>query len=232
MTESATSPSRVAVVVPAYNPGQGLVALLEQLAAIVPVEDVIVVDDGSTDGTTQTVRSAGFLCETHPTNCGKGAALSTGLLHARRRGFEWAITMDADGQHSHWDLPKFLHIPRTEDLGIVVGRRAITGTRMPWHRRFSNIVTTNLVSWLAGQPVHDAQSGFRMYNTRLLELSAMPRDGRFEWESRVLVVVSRSGYKIDAVPVATVYGTQSSHIRLFRDTWRFLLMYWRLVWMR
>jgi hypothetical protein len=113
--------------------------------------------------------------------------------------------------------------------GFLVGRRARSGS-LPLHRRFSNAFTTWMVSRLAGRPVFDAQSGFRAYRAELAD--CLPREGRFEWESQALVICSRRGYGVEAVPVRTLYRGAGSHMRLGRDTWRFLRMVGRLAWTR
>ncbi len=101
---------------------------------------------------------------------------------------------------------------------------------MPWHRRFSNAVSTWIVERLAGGPVFDAQCGFRAY--RLDRVDQYPREGRFEWESQALILCRRLGLDVESVPIRTVYSGQGSHMRIGRDTLRFLRMAGRLAWMR
>jgi hypothetical protein len=156
----------------------------------------------------------------------------TGLRWARERGLEWAVTLDADGQHAPTDLQVFWNAPVTGDTAVVVGQRKMAGSAMPWHRRFSNFLTTRMISWLAGKPVHDAQCGYRMYRVQAVESAAFPSQGRFEWESQVLVLCCRAGYSVLPVRIATVYADNGSHMRLVQDTLRFLRMTWRLAWMR
>ncbi len=155
----------------------------------------------------------------------------TGLLHARDDlGWEWAIPLDADGQHDPADLEAFLSARPGPSTGILAGARSRSGSNMPWHRRFSNASTTWLVSRLAGRPVHDAQCGYRAYR---LELGGiLPREGRFDWEPQALILASRAGWGIDRIPVRTVYAGERSHMNLVSDTMRFLRMAWRLAWTR
>ncbi len=194
--------------------------------ATVPGVTILVVDDGSTDGTAAIVQARAahnVVLLRHPGNRGKGAALMTGLRHARDvLGWEWAVTLDADGQHDPADLEDFLSTIPGVCTGILAGARSRRGTAMPWHRRFSNASTTWLISRLAGKPVFDAQCGYRAYR---LDLAAiLPDAGRFEWEARALVLAARAGWEIERVPVSTVYGDQGSHMDLYRDTLRFLRM--------
>jgi glycosyltransferase involved in cell wall biosynthesis len=219
------------VLVPAYEAGRSLPRVLDGLLPLLGAGRLLVVDDGSSDGTAAAAAARGVPVVRHAENRGKGAALMTGLLHARDAlGWEWAVTMDADGQHDPRDLDGFLGAAPGSRTGILVGTRARKGTGMPWHRRFSNASTTWLVSRLAGKHVFDAQCGYRAYR---LELGGiLPLSGRFEWESQALIVAARAGWEIEKVPVRTVYAGEGSHMDLVRDTWRFLRMAGRLAWTR
>lgn len=225
-------PPEVGLVIPAYQAGAYLAATLASILAHVPASQVLVVDDGSTDTTSQAARNAGVEVKRHTVNRGKGSALATGLMAAYRRGYSYAITMDSDGQHDPRDLAQFIAKAPDPDIAIVVGARPVSGTAMPWHRRFSNLSTTFLVSLLAGQPVFDAQSGYRMYKTEVMARGIWPETGHFEWEAQALVLCRRAGYRIASVPVATVYGEHGSHMRLLLDTFRFLRMMGKLAWTR
>jgi glycosyltransferase involved in cell wall biosynthesis len=221
-----------AVIIPAYNAEAYLGETLSEVLRYVQAARVAVVDDGSRDGTADRALKAGVTCLRHGANQGKGAALMTGLLWAKAQGWEWAVTMDADGQHAPRDLAAFWKASVGEDTAILVGRRGIGGTPMPWHRRFSNLLTTRMISGLAGKPVYDAQCGYRMYRLDLLERAGFPLQGRFEWESQALVLACRRGFSLLPVDIATVYTDNGSHMRLWLDTVRFLKMYWRLAWTR
>jgi glycosyltransferase involved in cell wall biosynthesis len=211
------------VIIPAYQAAGPLAGVLRGLDPHFAREEILVVDDGSTDGTASAAESAGVRLLRHPENRGKGAALVTGLRHARDvLGWEWAITLDADGQHAPEDLEGFRGARPGPEVGILNGCRARRGSRMPWHRRFSNASTTALVSRLAGRPVFDAQCGYRAY--RLALVDALPEGGRFEWEAQALILAARAGWEIGKVPVRTVYAGEGSHMRLAADTLRFVRM--------
>ena len=211
-----------AVIIPAYNAEAFLGTTLAAVLRHADPACVAVVDDGSGDGTWERARSAGVACLRHAENRGKGSALMTGLAWARERGWEWAITMDADGQHAPEDLESFWTAPLRPETAILVGRRGMRGTPMPWHRRFSNLTTTRMISGLAGKPVFDAQCGYRMYRLDMLALAGWPEQGRFEWESQALVLACRKGFSVQPVDIATVYTDNGSHMRLLMDTLRFL----------
>jgi len=216
------------ILIPAYDAAASLSSTLASVLDKADPARIAVIDDGSRDATAEVAEKSGVVCLRHAANLGKGSALMTGLSWARERGWEWAVTLDADGQHAAADLEAFWSAPVAADTGIVVGRRGIRGTRMPWHRRFSNTVTTRMISRLARRPVYDAQCGFRMYRLAAVEAMGLPREGRFEWESQALVLCGRRGFSILPVDIATVYTDNGSHMRLFRDTLRFLKMYFRL----
>ena len=219
---------RIGVVIPAYEASASLPALLDGLLNRLSYQQILVVDDGSSDGTSTLTASKGVLYLRHEINRGNGAALMTGLLHARHLGWEWAVTLDADGQHTVEDLEKFLVAQPGPNTGILVGARQRSGTPMPLHRRFSNAFSTWLVERLAGGPVFDAQCGFRAYRLDLVK--NYPLEGRFEWESQALILCRRLGFDVEAIPIRTVYSEYGSHMRIGRDTWRFLRMYGKLAW--
>lgn len=218
------------IIIPAYNAEPFLAATLSTVLRIVPPERIAVVDDGSSDRTRETAEGMGVTCLRHTGNLGKGSALMTGFSWAREKGWAWAVTMDADGQHSAADLASFWNADIREDTAILVGRRAIRGSSMPAHRRFSNYLTTRMVSSLARKPVYDAQCGYRMYRLAAIARAGFPMHGRFEWEAQALVLSCRAGFSILPVDIATVYTDNGSHMRLVRDTLRFLKMYWRMAW--
>ena len=219
---------RFGAVIPSFQASASLPSVLDGLLRFLTPDQILVVDDGSTDSTFEAAVAKGVFCLRHETNRGKGSALMSGLLHAVRCGWQWAITLDADGQHSMEDLEKFLAAQPASRTGLLVGCRERSRTAMPLHRRFSNVFTTWLVSRMAGGPVFDAQSGFRAYRLDLVE--AYPREGCFEWEAQALILCRRRGFDVEAIPIHTIYSGQGSHMRLGRDTLRFLRMYGRQAW--
>jgi glycosyltransferase involved in cell wall biosynthesis len=221
---------KTGIVIPAFQAESTLTQVLDPLLRLTSPDRIIVVDDGSTDGTLQLAESKQVMTVRHPINKGKGAALMTGLLWARSNGWEWAVTLDADGQHATDDLKKFLSVAPSPDTGVVVGTRSIVGTKMPLHRRISNSLSTWIVSKLAGTAVFDAQCGYRAY--RICIIDVFPQEGRFEWEAQALILCCRNGHGVEQVPVQTLYSGEDSHIRLAHDTWRFLRMAGRLAWTR
>lgn len=212
---------RAAIVIPVFNHGPQVAAVI---AAARPLGlPIFVVDDGSTD-TTAAVLAAqeGIVVLRHPANRGKGAALRTGFAAAAAT-CDWALTIDADGQHDPADGEALLAVARQGARSIVVGnRQGMTGGHVPWTSRFGRGFS-NFWVWVAGGPrIADSQSGFRLYPLpETLELNVAAR--RYQFEVEVLVRARRRGIPTVEVPVSVVYqpkGMRVSHFRPWRDFFR------------
>lgn len=207
--------ARVAVVIPAYQAAATIGDVMSQIS--LPNVRVIVVDDGSTDGTGDVGRGRGALVVTHPRNRGKGVALRSGIARACTDGAEAIVTIDADGQHPAADIPRLLRPIADGTADLVLGARARNGT-MPVSRRLTNWLSATLASRIGRQTVSDAQTGFRAF-TRALAERVRPSGDRYEFEANFLLEALRAGYRVTSVEVPTVYGAPS-HFRSFGDTWR------------
>lgn len=208
---------RICVIVPVYNCESTVGRVLHKTLEL--CHEVIVVDDGSTDGTPEVLKeySDKITLVTHKKNKGKGAALKTGLSLARKSGFAYAITIDSDGQHYPSDIPTLVE----ENIGhpdrIIVGRRQ-DSTRK---RRGSIFANKFANFWFAVQTwrhLHDTQSGFRLYPLRHLPIWAMTR--RYEAELILLVLSYWNGVHVREVNVDVYYppkDKQTSHFRPVRD---------------
>jgi glycosyltransferase involved in cell wall biosynthesis len=192
---------------------------------ILPV--VIVIDDGSSDETGVAARSAGAEVLRHQARRGKGAALQTGWQCARRHGFEWALTMDGDGQHSAEDIPKFLNVAERSEAELIVGNRMDNPVGMPWLRRSVNRWMSKRISNLANVPLPDSQCGFRLMNLKAWSKLAVTAI-HFEIESDVLLGFAGERYAIEFVPIQVIYKAEQSKIHPVRDTIRWI-RWWRRV---
>lgn len=217
----------VGVVIPALNAARHLGPLLDEIRALHPELRLLVVDDGSSDGTAQTARDHGAETIVHPVNRGKGAALLTGFAWAGAEGLDWVVTMDADGQHRPADLAGFLAHAAADDVDVVVGDRMADTAAMPWVRLATNRFTSFVVSRLAGTPIPDSQNGYRMIRTRLLHDLRLTT-ANYDMESEILVRLARRGARVASTPTATVYGDETSAIHPVRDTIRFFRLAARL----
>jgi glycosyltransferase involved in cell wall biosynthesis len=213
--------ARTALVIPAFNAAAHLAAVIDAAKEHVPVSRIIVVDDGSTDGTADVARGSGAVVLQHPENRGKGVALETGILQAARRGWEYAITIDADGQHDPGEIPLFLEKAARTGADIVVGNRMAARKNMPGDRVFANKVTSWFVSARSGVHIPDSQNGYRLLKTALYrELRITAK--RYAAESEILIRAGRAGARIEWVPVETIYGGEKSSVNPVIDTLRFL----------
>ena len=211
----------VALIIPAFNAASTISRLLHEAGMFFVVDRIVVVDDGSTDGTGDLAEGLGVAVLRHPDNCGKGAALRTGFSWALNRGFDGVVTMDADGQHACSDLPALLQAAAENGAGIVLGSRMSDPGSMPWQRRLSNRLTSAIVSLRTGQRVTDSQSGFRYVSADVPRSVSLTSD-RFQAESELLIKGALAGFRISAIPVASIYTGGGSAIRPFLDTWRFV----------
>lgn len=229
MTEAAGSPGRVAAVIPAYNPGRALAGVAAAAAQVLGPAAVLVVDDGSTDGAPEASgEAARVVVLRHAANRGKGAALRTGFAAALAAGADWVFTLDADGQHDPAEMPSFLAEAARGRYDLIVGSRMADPRGMPGLRRLVNRTTSTIISGLAGQPIADSQSGYRLIAAPVLRALDLRFD-RFDAESEILVKAGRAGFRIGEVPIRTIYGEERSTIRPLRDSLRFAGLVVRLL---
>jgi len=207
------------VLIPALNAERSIGAVVSDCKAV--NEDVLVVDDGSADGTASIAREAGAQVVSHPVNRGKGAALKTGFAYAIEHGFDAVITLDADGQHLAREIPKFLAARSEHGADLIIGGRAhLFGEMLP-RRRFANQFSARCIAYAAKTNVTDSQSGFRLYSANLLRAIRLRSDG-FDMESEVIVQAGCRGFKVITIPIdlGFVDGQSTSHYKPLGDTIR------------
>lgn len=209
---------KTAVLIPAYNEEKGIVHLIEEIVRFVP--DVIVVDDGSVDATADAVARTGASLLKHLKNQGKGAALRTGFDYILSKDFDGVLVMDADGQHAPADIPLFLEKSRRTDAGLILGNRMEKIKSMPRVRRLTNKVMSFILSFIARQRIPDSQCGYRLIKRKVLEAVSLS-SSNYEIESELLIEAGKAGFKIDSIPVKTIYRGQKSYINPLVDTLRF-----------
>jgi glycosyltransferase involved in cell wall biosynthesis len=189
------------------------------------VDHVLVVDDGSTDGTESEAKAAGVEVIRHSVNQGKGAAIKTGLRTlADRPEILYALVLDGDGQHAPEEIPRFLDAANETKAPMLVGNRMTDTRTMPFVRKMTNRFMSSQISKVCGQWVPDTQCGFRMIARELLPAMVAIETTKFDYETEQLVVAARRGCQIGAVPISTIYGDEKSKIHPVRDSIRFLEM--------
>lgn len=212
---------RGCVVIPALNEEQRIAAVVHGVKGI--ISQVIVVDDGSRDGTARVAEAAGATVLKHDLNRGKGAALETGFRYARESGFGFVITMDGDGQHDPADLTRFAEAHVRTGIPVLVGNRMADAGHMPLVRRLTNRFMSWLLSREMRQSVPDTQCGYRLFRCDVLPCKSA-ESTRFAAESEILLQLADQGVVIGSVPVATIYRDEKSKINPFKDTLRFFGM--------
>lgn len=214
-------------VIPAYNEAAHIAGVIKGVGEMIPLADVIVVDDGSSDGTGEVASAAGASVLRNPGNLGKGSSLIAGYGRLlEREGIEGIFTLDADGQHDPSEMPRFIETFRTMSADLVIGSRMADTRGMPAIRRMTNRLTSSVISRRAGCRIDDTQSGYRLIRSSLLkDMRLVTR--RFDTESEILLRAARSGALITSVPISTIYGDETSKIHPLKDTLRFFRLVWR-----
>lgn len=209
----------MAVIIPAYQAEATILPLVRSIVALrLPL---IVVDDASSDATAILASTSGAMVIRRRINGGKGMTLREGLREALKKDYSWFLTMDADGQHLASEIPRFLERARQGNAELIIGNRMSDPSGMPMERRLTNRFMSWLLSRLAGQSVPDTQCGFRLISRRLLEKVTLTSE-RFDIESELVVKSAWSGFRIDSVPVSSVYRRHMSFVRPFKDAVQFL----------
>ena len=232
---STASPQRFCGLIPAYNVARTIPQVVQQTRQHLPV--VVVVDDGSQDETAHLARESGATVLSIPKNQGKGWALRCGFKHLLKEPWEGIITLDGDLQHDPAEIPKLIEEYDKTKPNIVIGSRMAEAEKIPGIRYWTNRVGVFFISWAAGQPLADTQSGFRLYGREVLE-SIPLWTSRYDTETEILIKAGMRGRKITCVPIKTIYYEDELHhssFRPFPDTFLICMvflksLFWRKGW--
>lgn len=210
---------KTCALIPAYNEASHIAQVVDGARA--HVDSVVVIDDGSTDETSELASRAGAVCLRNAANRGKGAALRMGMKHAISEGFSHAVTLDGDGQHLPGDISTLLRVARETQADLVIGARPFDRSLMPLARYYSNTLGSRWASAIVGRKINDSQSGFRVYKLEKFRHIAL-RSTRYEFEMEALIKMARSGAAIAHAPVQMVYdgNRPRSKMKPIRDTVR------------
>src|SRR5688572_21963596 len=216
---------KVCVLIPTYNNEQTLESVLRDVLTF--TNQVIVVNDGSTDSTRDILKKFPEVeLVSYEKNKGKGYALRQGFRRAVERGYDYAITIDSDGQHFAEDLPKFLEGLNAHPSAVIIGARNMGQSSVPGKSSFGNKFS-NFWFWVeTGLTMSDTQSGYRLYPVKILNNTNFITR-KFEFEIEVLVTSAWRGIEITEVPVRVFYAEKEnrvSHFRPFKDFTRISIL--------
>lgn len=220
---------RCCVVLPTYNNPKTLQKVIDGI--LIYTTDIIVVNDGSTDATTNILGQYPQIVQLHlPKNKGKGNALKIGFKHAVSLGFEYAITLDTDGQHFPYDIPNFIEaLDASINKNIlIIGDRNMNEADVFAQSAKGNRVSTYWMKAATGLQLRDSQSGFRLYPIKEMEgIRFMKSTKKFEFEIETIVKSYWSGTEIMHVPIHVLYDMKErvSHFRPFMDIARMVVLY-------
>ncbi len=217
---------KVSIILPAYNEAASITKIIVKIRQVVeqagyPFE-ILVIDDGSDDGTAEQAQGIGATVIRHPYNIGNGAAIKTGIRNARG---EILVMLDSDGQHPPEDIPRL--IERIDPYDMVVGART-NASDTDAHRDIANTIYNWLASYVSGRKIEDLTSGFRAIKTNVARGFVYLLPNRFSYPTTITLATVRSGRSLAYVPIQGRRRKGKSKIRLLRDGIQFLLIILRI----
>ncbi len=216
---------KICVLIPSYNEARTIGHILRELRKRNLAAYVI--DDGSTDDTALIAKLEGAVVVKHKKNKGKGASLREGFSHILKKDFEAVLIMDGDNQHEIDDINNFLKKMEETNADIVIGNRMLDTASMPQARIYTNKFMSSLISRISGRYIPDSQCGFRLIKKEVLQAVKL-ESSKYETETELVVKAARKGFKIESVPIKTVYQDEKSRINPIVDTIRFIALIVRL----
>jgi glycosyltransferase involved in cell wall biosynthesis len=213
----------VSIIIPAYNEAGYIGELISKIRTLVPDFQILVIDDGSNDGTAEAARAAGAEVCSHPYNIGNGAAVKTGIREATG---DILVFMDGDGQHDPDDISRLLsHMP---EYDLVVGARSLKD-QASFGRAFGNVLYNWLAGYVAKFPVKDLTSGFRAVKARVARSMIYLLPNTYSYPTTMTLAVLRTGLSLKYVPIRTKRRQKGkSNISLFKDGVRFFMIITRI----
>lgn len=215
--------NKVCIIIPTYNNHKTLQRVIDSV--LVYSQNIIIVNDGSTDETSQILENYSQLVQIHfPKNCGKGMALRKGFKEAIRLGYDYAITIDSDGQHFASDIPFFISQINDETPTLLIGSRNMMQEGVPKKSSFGNKFSNFWFWFETGIRLEDTQSGFRLY-----PLQYIPKNyftNKFEFEIEIIVRSAWKGILVKNIPIQVLYDPTErvSHFRPFKDFTRISIL--------
>ncbi len=217
--QSETTHPLISVILPCKNEEANLERVLPKLFEVLPEAEILVINDGSTDGSKQVAERCGARCVSHPYNLGNGAAVKTGARHAKGSTL---VFMDADGQHDPNDIPRLLE-KLDQGYDMVVGAR-VTKSQASRARLIANYSYNRLASLMTGFRILDLTSGFRAVRARHFRKFIYLLPNTFSYPTTITMAFFRSGLPVAYIPIKTAARGGKSHIHILKDGLRFLVI--------
>lgn len=209
------------VVIPAYNAATSVGKVIRGVSKHLPSHCIVVVDDGSSDGTAEAAAEHGVRLVRRERNGGKGCALRDGFSIALESGAEWIICLDADGQHNPEAIPLFQEAAESGEYDLLIGNRRTDSHKMPPLRRFSNSSSSFLLSLRTGLHLPDVQCGFRAIKAESLRRLNL-RAEKYNIDAEMVLQAWKRKLKIGWIDIPAIYRGEQSFVRKFPETMRFL----------
>ncbi|MCL2065113.1 MAG: glycosyltransferase family 2 protein [Candidatus Cloacimonetes bacterium] len=209
------------IIIPVYNCEKHLHELFDKIKSISNECNILCVNDGSKDNSLHYIKQYKIKYIDLGRNRGKGYALKMAFLYAKRKGFEYALTMDADLQHDPSLIPNFIKTQNVFKADLVIGFRNFSFKNMPFARVFSNSITSSIVSFASKKKVLDSQSGYRLYDLSFFDENEI-KTNRYQMETEILLKYIQKGAKIYHTEIPVIYNDEKSNISHFRDIVNFI----------
>jgi glycosyltransferase involved in cell wall biosynthesis len=204
---TASMTDSIHIVIPAFNEGEMIAPVIDEVKSA-GHENIIVVDDGSSDNTFWEAGRRQVIALRHRINRGKGAATKTGIEAAKILGARVIVTMDADGQHDPADIQVLAEPILSGEFDVVLGTRLVSPEGMPWHRIVANKIGNFFTWYIYGLWVTDSQSGFRAYSREAARQINTHTD-HYEYDSEVIYEIKKNRLKYTEVPIKVRYTDYS-----------------------
>ncbi len=214
------------IIIPAFNEADSVAGIIEDIQKLKGTYEIIVIDDGSTDGTTEKLSKTGALTLRHQSNRGYGASLKTGIKNAK---YDTIVITDADGTYPNEQIPELVKIFKSEGLDMVVGARTTKRVEIPLIRRPAKWLITRLASYLSKTEIPDLNSGLRVMKKEVVEkfIKILP-DG-FSFTTTITLAMITNNYSVKYLPVDYFKRSGKSKIRPIYDTLNFIQLIIRMV---
>jgi glycosyltransferase involved in cell wall biosynthesis len=200
---------KLLVIIPAFNEASVIGSVIASVKTNLPTADILIVDDGSSDATSEQAKKHDVTVVRHIVNRGLGGAIGTGLAFAKRHAYDIAITLDADGQHDPKDAQTMIALLQKDKFDLVIGSRLVKGMlEMPSDRRLLNWLANAITFLLFGVKTTDSQSGFRAFNRKAIQTISLKTE-RMEVSSEIFAEINRLHLRFAEVPISVIYTDYS-----------------------